>query len=136
MPGEWPFFRAAASNIYVCVATASCAVLGAVLVDRTTHRQHIVAELAQELDIPAEQVDCAYQRELGRLEVEARIHEFVPLLAARKVRSVLKHKPSRPVEHRVSDGQLARHQQESRSRAPAAAPFGQFWRLGYANRTR
>jgi hypothetical protein len=64
-----------------------------VWVDRSD-RRYIVAILAQELDISADEVDGAYQRELERLGSEARIQNFVPLLAARKVRAALKRKPS------------------------------------------
>ena len=94
-----------------------------VLVDRSDHR-HAVAVLALELGISADDVDVAYRRELERLGSEARIQDFVPLLAARKVRSVLKRKASHSVGPRIGNGAA------SEQRATGLADFAKLgWRL-------
>ena len=49
----------------------------------------IVAGLAQDLGVPAEVVGDVYERELARLEPEARIKSFLSVIAAHQVRIAL-----------------------------------------------
>jgi hypothetical protein len=74
-----------------------------VSVHRSDHRQ-VVAVLARELGISADEVDIAYRRELERLGSEARIQDFIPLLAACKVRSAFRRKASQSAKRRFGNG--------------------------------
>jgi hypothetical protein len=52
----------------------------------------VIDALASELRLPVEQVTGAYFEEIARLEADARIKTFVPVLAAGKVRSRLQRR--------------------------------------------
>lgn len=53
-----------------------------------------IAEIAHELDIPIERVDRVFQREISRLLMRARVRQFIPILAMRDTRHLLREHPS------------------------------------------
>jgi uncharacterized protein (DUF2126 family) len=55
-------------------------------------RDRVVDAIAQELDLPIEEVDAAYRQELTRLVARARIQRFVPTLAIHNTRKLLRHR--------------------------------------------
>jgi len=54
-----------------------------------------IGDLARETGLDPEHVKALYERELAQLEANAKVRGFLPVLASRKVRMVLR---------RVSDG--------------------------------
>jgi hypothetical protein len=50
----------------------------------------LVAALAREFNVPVENVQSLYREEFERLESSARVHEFVPVLAASNTREFLR----------------------------------------------
>ncbi len=59
-------------------------------------RGRVIAEIARELNVPIEQVDRVFQRELSRLMAHARIQQFVPTLAVYGTRRLLRGYQMRP----------------------------------------
>ena len=59
-----------------------------------SHRA-VIDTLARELDLPAEQVERVYVEEIKRLDADARIKSFVTVLAAGRVRTVLRQSHGR-----------------------------------------
>ena len=55
-------------------------------------RDRVVDAIAQELDLPIDEVDAAYRQELTRLVARARIQQFVPTLAIHNTRKLLRHR--------------------------------------------
>ncbi|WP_429303755.1 DUF3562 domain-containing protein [Paraburkholderia sp. GAS199] len=51
----------------------------------------IVSSIAQETDTPAETVSKMYADTLANYREEARVFDYVPLFAAKKVRDKLRH---------------------------------------------
>jgi hypothetical protein len=49
-----------------------------------------IESLAAELHMPVENVWRTYEKQLARLKVDARVHEFLPVLAMRKTRATLR----------------------------------------------
>jgi hypothetical protein len=60
----------------------------------TEHSLTGVEALADQLHLPVEQVERAYLRELARLESEARIKNFVSVVALGIVRTRLRDSPT------------------------------------------
>jgi len=58
-----------------------------------THRNAVIG-IAAESHVPLEQVADAYRRELVDLERDARIKQFLPVIASRRVRHRLRRKGS------------------------------------------
>lgn len=82
---------------------ALCVLLRAVLADviaimsstvpptePTADHGHVVAAIADELRIPIDEVHGVYREELRRLDAQARIRQFIPTLAARSTRNLLR----------------------------------------------
>jgi hypothetical protein len=59
--------------------------------DRTAHARDLEA-LARETHVPFEDVAQLYDRELAALAAGARITYYLPVLATRKVRALLRHR--------------------------------------------
>ena len=57
-------------------------------------RSRAIAEIAHELDVPIERVDRVFQREISRLLKRARVRQFIPILAMRNTRHLLREHPS------------------------------------------
>jgi hypothetical protein len=49
-----------------------------------------IASLSEMLDVPVSEVRHAYLQELARLRSQARIHSFLPVLAFKCTRSILR----------------------------------------------
>jgi len=56
----------------------------------TESRKAAVGSLARELDLPVEQVERVYAQESARIEADARIKTFVPVVVASRVRAELR----------------------------------------------
>jgi hypothetical protein len=52
----------------------------------------VVRSIAEETDTPAETVSRMYADTLAKFRQEARVFDYVPLFAAKKVRNELRHK--------------------------------------------
>ena len=52
--------------------------------------QHAISELAGESGHPIDVVASVYRAELARLKEDASIHDFLPVLAARRTREALR----------------------------------------------
>jgi hypothetical protein len=50
-----------------------------------------IEALAEEIDCPVEEVNNIYASALGSLRSSARIHDYLIVLASKKVRDVLRH---------------------------------------------
>ena len=57
-----------------------------------SHQEQAVAFLAHESNVSVDDVAQLYGSELAKLEVDARITSFLPILAIRKVRDVLRQR--------------------------------------------
>ena len=57
-------------------------------------RSRAIAEIAHELDVPIERVDRVFQREISRLLMRARVRQFIPILAMRNTRHMMRAHPS------------------------------------------
>lgn len=57
-----------------------------------SHQEQAVAFLARESRVSIDDVERLYGTELAKLEVGARIKSFLPILAIRKVRDVLRQR--------------------------------------------
>jgi hypothetical protein len=55
-----------------------------------SHQEQAVEFLAHESHVPIGDVELLYGNELAKLEVGARIRSFLPILAIRKVRDLLR----------------------------------------------
>jgi hypothetical protein len=55
----------------------------------------VIRSIAEETDTPAETVSRMYADTLARYRHEARVFDYVPLFAAKKVRNDLRHSSSR-----------------------------------------
>lgn len=55
----------------------------------------VVRSIAEETDTPAETVSRMYADTLAQFRQEARVFDYVPLFAAKKVRNELRHKHDR-----------------------------------------
>jgi uncharacterized protein (DUF2126 family) len=55
-------------------------------------RDRVLDAIAQELELPIDEVAAAYRQELTRLIARARIQRFVPTLAIRNTRKLLRHR--------------------------------------------
>ncbi|MGF6640067.1 hypothetical protein OKW38_006338 [Paraburkholderia sp. MM5496-R1] len=55
----------------------------------------VVRSIAEETDTPAETVSRMYADTLAEFRNEARVFDYVPLFAAKKVRNELRHKQRR-----------------------------------------
>jgi hypothetical protein len=62
--------------------------------ERSTHSQQerAVEVLAQESHAPIDDVAQLYGNELAKLEVDARIKSFIPIIALRNVRDLLRQR--------------------------------------------
>jgi hypothetical protein len=59
--------------------------------ERSTNHRAAMELLAKESAAPIDQVQTLYEAELSRLEAEARIKSFVPVLVNRRVRAALRN---------------------------------------------
>lgn len=50
----------------------------------------VIEDLAREWDLPASEVSQLYETELARLKAQARVRDFLPLLASHAVRDALR----------------------------------------------
>jgi hypothetical protein len=57
---------------------------------RRTDIGHLIEVLSERLQIPADKVHQTYREELNRLSAQARIPDFLPLLALRNAREILR----------------------------------------------
>ena len=57
-----------------------------------SHQQHAIEFLAQESQVPLDEVARLYEDERAELAVGARITGFLPILALRKVRALLRRR--------------------------------------------
>ncbi|MBN3803437.1 DUF3562 domain-containing protein [Paraburkholderia sp. Ac-20336] len=55
----------------------------------------LVRSIAEETDTPAETVSRLYADTLANYRQDARVFDYVPLFAAKKVRAQLRHNPDR-----------------------------------------
>ena len=55
-----------------------------------TDAAHLVAALAERMQVPFEQVDEIYWEQVDRLAADARIHDFLAVLALRNARAILR----------------------------------------------
>ncbi|MFM0648335.1 DUF3562 domain-containing protein [Paraburkholderia bryophila] len=55
----------------------------------------VVRSIAEETDTPTETVSKMYEDTLATYRHEARVFDYVPLFAAKKVRNQLRHNPHR-----------------------------------------
>jgi Protein of unknown function (DUF3562) len=58
--------------------------------DPNAEHAGVIARLSDDLDVPLDEVGEIYREQLDRLAAGARIRSFLPLLAARNTRSVLR----------------------------------------------
>ena len=55
-----------------------------------TNAGHLIAALAEQLQVPFEQVDEIYWEQVDRLAADARIQDFLVVLALRNARAILR----------------------------------------------
>src|SRR5689334_20316721 len=55
-----------------------------------TNARHLIEALAERLQVPIEQVDEIYWEQVDRLAADARIHDFLAVLALRNARAILR----------------------------------------------
>jgi hypothetical protein len=61
----------------------------------TKDAEHLIAALSEQLHIPAKQVGEIYWKQLDLLTAQARIHDFVGVLALRNARAILRPRGAR-----------------------------------------
>jgi len=59
--------------------------------DRAVSHRHAIQSLAERWHSPLDEVERLYRNELTELESCARITQYLPLLASRRVRDLLRH---------------------------------------------